>query len=274
MLRDVLKSLLLSITLVVFAGSAHAAKSDRFDPYVGFDRLTDNYSLQNRKHNYDEFEFPISINKTYKTEGNKVLIEYGYEKSELVASQLQFKRHFEAIAANLGGELIHSGKTDHHYYAVTFKFPKGGKTAWAVVSTNDHKEIYHYRIVVIETGEAWGGAASTYRPKQDPSVRPQEAAAVDPPAIVEKPKAVEPPAPVPAAPWNGGEWVEVRFGGCDVPNVRRSKQAVPDADFCNAQMNGKVAVCNAEFGCLYKNVTPKQCKDGSQTGRMYVCTPN
>jgi hypothetical protein len=278
MLRDVLKSLFLSITLFVFAASAQAARNDRFDPYPGFDRLTDNYSLQNRKQNYDEFEFPISINKTFKTEGQKVLIEYGYEKSDVVASHLQFKRHFESIAANLGGEIVHSGKTDHHYYAVTFKFPKGGKTAWAVVSTNDHKDIFHYRIVVIETGEAWGGAAAPVRPKQDPSVMPvrpkvdPRQTAEPPPVVVEKPQPVV--APEPAGPWNGGDWVEVRFGGCDVPNVRRSKQPVPDADYCDARMNGKVAVCNADFGCLYKNVTPKECKNGSQTGRVYVCTPN
>jgi hypothetical protein len=268
MLRDVLKSLLLSITLIVCAASAEAAKNDRFDPYPGFDRLTDNYSLQNRKQNYDEFEFPISINKTVKVEGQKVLIEYGYEKSDVVASQLQFRRHFEAVAANLGGEVVHSGKTDHHYYAVTFKFPKAGKTAWALVSTNDYKEIFHYRIVVIETGEAWGGAAAPARPKVDP----KPVVEVPTPVVVEKPLPVA--APEPAGPWNGGEWVEVRFGGCDVPNVRRSKQPVPDADYCDARMNGKVAVCNADFGCLYKNVTPKECKNGSQTGRVYVCTPN
>jgi hypothetical protein len=111
----------------------------------------------------------------------------------------------------------------------------------------------------------------------EPIAPPPTAAPVAVPEYVAPPEPKRSPLlaePEAAAPWNGGDWVEVRFGGCDVPNVRRSKQPVPDADFCNAQMNGKVAVCNAEFGCLYKNVTPRECKNGSQTGRMYVCTPN
>lgn len=265
MLRDLLKVLCLSLALA----SGVAAAADRADEYLPFTRLTDNYDLHSRKQNYDEYKFPISINKGVKVEGEKTIIEYGYRKSEVNASRLQFKRHFEGLVAKAGGEIVHSGQTDDYHFAVSFKFPKNGKLAWGLASTGDSNDIYHYRLVFVETGETWGGAPAAAAVVQAPAAKPAPEPKPQPAAPVAQVAASEP-----AAPWNGGDWVEVRFGGCDVPDVRRSKLAVPDADFCDARMNGKVAVCNADRGgCFYKNVTPKQCKDGSLTGRMFVCTP-
>lgn len=267
MLRDVLKVLPLSLAILV--GPTMAA--DRADEYQPFTRLSDNYELRSRKQNYDEFEFPTSINKKIRVEGEKTTINYNYKDHTNTASRLEFKRHFESLVAKVGGEVVYSGHTNDHHFAVSFKFPKNGKIAWGFALPNDRNEVYSYQQVFIETSEAWGGAAAPI------AVQAPQPAKAQPEQVAPAPK----PAPVPpiaqaesAAPWNGGDWVEVRFGGCDVPDVGRSKSAMPDDDLCDAKLNGKVAICNADLGgCFYKNVTPKQCKDGSRSGRMYVCKP-
>lgn len=261
------------VSLSVAASAALAA--DRADEYLPFTRLTDNYEVGHRKQNYDEYKFPTSISKNIRVEGDKTIIEYSYKRSEVNASRLQFQRYFEALVKKSGGEIVHSGQTDEYRYAVSFKFPRNGKLAWGLVSTTNDNEIYHYRQVFVETNEPWGNATSV----PSSPVAPLTAAVV--PAPAPAPKA-EPITPSKAAtvvtvteaepPWNGGDWKEVNRGGCDVPDVRRSKVAVPDSDFCDAKMNGKVVICNADLGgCFYKNVTPKQCKEGRLQGRMYVC---
>ena len=275
MLPNFLKAVLLSLSIT----AAVAVAADRADEYLPFTRLTDNYEVSNRKQNYDEFKFPTSISKNVRVEGDKTIIEYGYKRNEVNASRLQFQRYFEALVKKAGGEIVHSGQTDEYRYAISFKFPRNGKLAWGLVSTTNDNEIYHYRQVFVETGETWGNATPA---PSTAIVAPTPAAAPAPtPAPTPTPKAEPAPPPKAAAvipasepelPWNGGDWKEVNRGGCDAPDVRRSKVAVPDSDFCDAKMNGKVVICNADLGgCFYKNVTPKQCKEGRLQGRMYVC---
>ena len=170
--------------------------------------------------------------------------------------------------------MFHDNNVDNIYRAPKRKDQARGG-AWWYARITDMTDTYkgyvtvsgNYKVALsaIRIPIPFTGAETT-------SVAPVAAPA---PAPKAEPKPEPKPEPVaePAGPWNGGDWVEVRFGGCDTPNARRSKSPVPDPDFCDAKLNGKVAVCNADFGCLYKSVTPKQCKDGSQTGRMYVCTP-
>lgn len=260
-----LRTFLITLGLILAFTTGPGQAADRADEYKPFSRLTDNYEISSRKQNYDEVKFPISINKKQAVEGEKIVIEYGYKNSSVNASRLQFQRHFEKLMASVSGELVFAGKTDDYDYAFTFRFPKNGKTAWVVASTTDSRDIYHYKLVIVESVESWGGAA--------PVARPVEPAPIPVP-VAPPPRVVTPaPAPVavpPAVAWNGGEWKEVDYGGCDVKNIMVSKRGVPDDDFCDADMSGKVAICEAN-GCVYKNVTPKQCKNGSNPGRMYVC---
>lgn len=252
-----------SLSLVAATVSA----TDRADEYLPFTRLTDNYEINNRKQNYDEFKFPTSISNRVRVEGDKIVIEYGYQSSGVNSSKasiLQFQRHFDGLVSNAGGEIAYSGQTNEHKFAVTFKFPKNGKVVWGLASTANINEVYRYSLLFVETNEIWGVATptSTTAPKLDP---------IPEPAIITAAVAVSPATEL-DVPWSGGEWKAVNRGGCDVPDVRRSKSAVPDDEYCDAKMNGKVVICIAdEGGCFYKNVTPQQCNEGLLQGRMYVC---
>jgi hypothetical protein len=266
-----LRCLLATLTLALGLATQPAAAADRADEYPGFARLTDNYELQSRKQNYDAVKFPVSINKSQSVEGEKTIIEYGYRNSSVNASRLQFQRHFEGVMRSLNGEPVFAGRTEEHAYVTTFRFPKNGKTAWAVASTHDSNDIHNYRLLIVETSEAWGGAPAAM-PEAKPVGKP---AVVEPKAVAPEPKAVAPepkPAAIVPVVWKGGEWKEVNRGGCDAPDLQASKPGLPDDDLCDADMANKVAVCYSDH-CVYKNVTPKQCKGGSKPGRMYVCAP-
>lgn len=262
-----LRCLLATLTLALGLATQPAAAADRADEYAGFPRLTDNYELHSRKQNYDAVKFPVSINKSQSVEGEKTIIEYGYRNGSLNASRLQFQRHFEGVMRNLNGEPVFAGRTEEHEYATTFRFPKNGKTAWAVASTNNSNEIHHYKLLIVETAQPWGGAPAA-APEAKPVSKPVEpkAAVPEPKAAVPEPK---PAAVVPVA-WTDGQWKEVNRGGCDTPDLHKSKPGLPDDDFCDASMANKVAVCYSDH-CVYKDATPKQCKGGSKPGRMYVC---
>lgn len=260
-----LRKLMAVAALAIGISSTVSLAADRADEYLPLVRLTDNYEVNNRKQNYDQVQFPISINKKLTVEGEKIIIEYGYRNSNVNASRLQFQRHFEKLQAAVGGELIFAGKSDDYRYSYTFRFPKNGKTVWVLASTSDSEDIHYYRLAIVESAELWSGAAVAAKPVDVvPVIKPA------PPVIVPPPSPVTPP--VPAAAWKGGDWKEVDYGGCDGHDIKISKSGAPDDDYCDAEWSGKVAICYAN-GCTYKNVTPKQCKDGSKPGRMYVCTP-
>lgn len=259
MLRDVLK--LLSLLVLLVTNGAWAA--DRADEYPGFPRLTDNYEVGSRRQNYDEVKLPIGINKKQAVEGDKTIINYTYRRHDVTASRLQFQRHFEAIARNLGGEVVFMGRTEDVSYAFTFRYPKNGKTAWALAQTKSSPDdIRYYSLEIVETGEAWGGAAPMPAPIVAPAPVPVVAPVVMPSVI---------PAPAPSV-WKGGEWQTADYDGCDGYDLKTHKNPEPLTEFCDQEMAGKVAVCRLE-GCVYKRATPKQCKGGSRPGRMYVCTP-
>ncbi|OYY93377.1 MAG: hypothetical protein B7Y41_11405 [Hydrogenophilales bacterium 28-61-23] len=259
MLRNVLK--LLSLWVLLSVGNVWA--SDRADEYPGFPRLTDNYEVSSRKQNYDEMKFPIGINKKQSVEGEKTVIVYQYRRAQVNASHLQFQRHFESLMRQLNGEPVFSGKTEDFAFAFTFRFPKNGKTVWALAHTNNARDdVRYYALEIVETGEAWGGAAAA------PVAATPQPAPTPAPVVAPAPQAAEKPAV-----WNGGSWQVVDFDGCDGYDIRFHKNAEPLTEFCDQEMAGKVAVCQVT-GCTYKRATPKQCRGGTKPGRMFVCAPN
>lgn len=191
-MANFIKGLVLSLSL---AGQV-AFAADRADEYAPITRLTDNYQVNDRKQNYDAFKFPLSINTNQEVEGNKVYLDYGHKNSKFNASRLQFKRHFEGIVAQLGGEIVYSGQSEAYHYGVTFRFPRNGRVVWALAATNNREDIYYYKLWVIETNEAWGGApVPAAAPKPAPVAEP-----VPVPAPATAPQAAQPdPAPAPAA---------------------------------------------------------------------------
>ena len=182
---NLLKTIILSAVTLACVASAN----DRADEYAPFTRLTDNYEVQNRKQNYDAFKFPTSINAKHTVEGEKILIEYGYKQSSVNASRLQFQRHFEKLARQTGSEIVYAGQSDDYNYAITLRMLRAGKTIWVLASTRDSKDIYHYKLDIVETTDAEGNTPAPMpvvaKPKAEPMHAPTspEPAAASPAGI-------------------------------------------------------------------------------------------
>lgn len=172
------------LLLCVLFISSWASANDRADEYAPITRLSNNYQVNERKQNYDAFKFPTSINNIQEVEGDKTYINYSYKNRTVNASRLQFQRHFEKLVADIGGEIVYAGQSVDYRFGVTFKFPQKGRTAWALASTRDHKDIYHYRVMVIETNQPWGGSTAP-----TPAPKP---VAVEPEPVKPTPQAVRP----------------------------------------------------------------------------------
>lgn len=136
-----------------FTTAARAA--DQADEYPQLPRLTANYEVSERTQNVDAVKMPVSVSRTVEIEGTVIRVGYGYLNDTVNASHLQFGRHFEGLARKLGGEVVYRGNTDEFALAATLRFPKGGKTVWALASTGDHQDIYHYQLTIVETATAW-----------------------------------------------------------------------------------------------------------------------
>jgi hypothetical protein len=132
-----------------------ARAADQADEYPQLSRLTSNYEVNERTQNVDAVKLPVSVNKTVEIEGTVIRIGYGYLNETVNASHLQFGRHFESLARKLGGEVVYRGNTDELPLAATIRFPKGGRTVWALAATGDHQDIYHYQLTIVETATAW-----------------------------------------------------------------------------------------------------------------------
>lgn len=132
-----------------------APAADQADEYPLLPRLTANYEVGERTQNEDAVKMPVSVGGAVEVEGRVVRIAYGYLDDKINASHLQFRRHFAALAARLGGEVVYQGNTEEFALASTIRFPQGGRTVWARATTGDGEDIYHYQVVVVETGTPW-----------------------------------------------------------------------------------------------------------------------
>jgi hypothetical protein len=78
-------------------------------------------------------------------------------------------------------------------------------------------------------------------------------------------------------------WVEVGVGNCGAKDVSSSGGGKPVPWRCEAKNAGKIAVCwekvrqpNGKYpngACVYKAVTPDECKDTVTPGIVYLCNP-
>lgn len=148
-----LRRILGAAALCLATGAALAA--DQADEYPLLPRLTANYEVHERTQNVDAVKLPISVGQNVEIEGAVVRIAYGYLDDAVNASHLQFGRHFEGLARKLGGEVVFRGRSEDFALAATIRFPKAGRTVWALASTGDAEDIYHYQLLIVETGTAW-----------------------------------------------------------------------------------------------------------------------
>lgn len=274
MLRDLLK--VLSLCLAVTAGSALAADDDAHfvqtdDFFIGDSQLGGHSYI------YVSLAKMITAPKSAtRDEGEFMKVRDGQTKwtPNIWQSRIAVP---EELKFGQNVLMFHDNIVDNIYRAPKRKEQARGG-AWWYARITDLTDTYkgyvtvsgNYKVALtaIRVPMPYTGAEAI-------QAAPPPKKAAPAPAPEPKPAPVaEAPAPEPDMPWTGGDWVEVRFGGCDTPDVKFSKVAVPDPDYCTPKMNGKVVICNADHGgCFYKNVTPKQCKDGRRPGRMFVCTP-
>jgi hypothetical protein len=174
------------------------------------------------------------------------------------------KNNFYPLIALYGpnGAYIDSG---HGYdvgaIAYTVK-TKGVHTVLVSDGTSDKSQSGNYKLSLLKIGGE-SGEPESVQPivAPDPLSEPIRAQEVAPK------EAMMPPV------WNGGTWQTVDYDGCDDFDLKKHPSPEPLSEFCDQDMAGKVAVCQLN-GCVYKNATPKQCRNGSRPGRMYVCAPN
>lgn len=142
-----------------------APAADQADEYPPLPRLSANYEVGERTQNEDAVKMPVSINGAVEVEGRVIRIAYAYQDDQVNASPLQFRRHFAALAGRLGGEVVYQGNTEEFALASTIRFPQGGRTVWALATSGDAEDIYHYQLVVVETATPWTqrGAATSPR---------------------------------------------------------------------------------------------------------------
>ena len=174
------------------------------------------------------------------------------------------KNNFYPLIALYGptGTYIDSG---HGYdvgaIAYTVK-TKGVHTVLVSDGTSDKSQSGNYKLSLLKIGGE-SGEPESVQPivAPDPLSEPIRAQEVAPKEAMMQPV------------WNGGTWQTVDYDGCDDFDLKQHPSPEPLSEFCDQDMAGKVAVCQLN-GCVYKNATPKQCRNGSRPGRMYVCAPN